>query len=145
MKKTRTPFDILGVSPADDMTVIRMAWRRKVRQYHPDQAFDKSAATAELAEINAAFDALQGHVPKGAKKKAAFQKKKPCAPKAKVSPKSAKSAEQPKPEAPPVSPQHARTETLRRKSMSRLSAEMQDRSKRARAGYAQARSIVAVA
>ncbi|MEM7752668.1 MAG: J domain-containing protein [Pseudomonadota bacterium] len=64
MRKTRSPFDILGVSPADDITAIRMAWRAKVRLLHPDRATDKAAATALLAEVNAAFDALQGHVPK---------------------------------------------------------------------------------
>ena len=63
MSTARTPFDILGVSSADDMTTIRMAWRAKVRLLHPDRARDKVKATAQLAEVNAAFDALQGHVP----------------------------------------------------------------------------------
>lgn len=64
MSKARSPFAVLGVSPSDEMTTIRMAWRAKVRALHPDQAHDKAAATAKLAEANAAFDALQGHVPK---------------------------------------------------------------------------------
>lgn len=63
MSKTRTPFDILGVSPSDDMTTIRMAWRAKVRLLHPDHADDRKTATAKLAAVNAAFDALQGHAP----------------------------------------------------------------------------------
>lgn len=58
------PFKTLGVRPSDDMTTIRLAWRAKVRAHHPDHASDPVVATAELAEINAAFDALQGHVPR---------------------------------------------------------------------------------
>ena len=64
MRRPRSPFDILGVSPADDMTTIRLAWRAKVRRLHPDRAPDAARASAELAEVNAAFDALQGHGPK---------------------------------------------------------------------------------
>lgn len=64
MRKNRKLFDLLGVSPADDITTIRMAWRAKVRALHPDLAEDKARATRQLAEVNAAFDALQGHVPK---------------------------------------------------------------------------------
>ncbi|MCG6885459.1 MAG: J domain-containing protein [Silicimonas sp.] len=63
MTRPRSPFAILGVSPADDMTTIRIAWRAKVRALHPDRACDKVRANADLAEVNAAFDALQGHVP----------------------------------------------------------------------------------
>ncbi|MEL7149247.1 MAG: J domain-containing protein [Pseudomonadota bacterium] len=63
MGKTRSPFDILGVTPADDMATIRMAWRAKVRALHPDRAKNKRQATAALADVNAAFDALQGHEP----------------------------------------------------------------------------------
>ena len=59
MRRPRSPFDILGVSPADDMTTIRLAWRAKVRRLHPDRAPDAARASAELAEVNAAFDALQ--------------------------------------------------------------------------------------
>ena len=58
MSKTRTPFEILGVRPSDDMATIRRAWRAKVRRLHPDLAEDKWQATAVLAEVNAAFDAL---------------------------------------------------------------------------------------
>jgi curved DNA-binding protein CbpA len=64
MSKTRTPFDILGVTPADDMATIRMAWRAKVRQLHPDVAGNTKGSNERLAEVNAAFDALQGHKPK---------------------------------------------------------------------------------
>lgn len=70
MKANRTPFEILGVTPADDMTTIRMAWRAKVRVLHPDVAGNTAQATERLAEINAAFDALQGHKPSAASRAA---------------------------------------------------------------------------
>lgn len=63
MKRPRSPFDILEVSPSDDLTTIRLAWRAKVRRLHPDRAQNAALATAELAEVNAAFDALKGHKP----------------------------------------------------------------------------------
>jgi DnaJ-class molecular chaperone len=63
MSKAQTPFEILGVTPADDMTTIRMAWRAKVRRLHPDVVGNTRAASSRLAEVNAAFDALQGHQP----------------------------------------------------------------------------------
>jgi DnaJ-class molecular chaperone len=63
MSAARNPFDILGVTPADDMTTIRMAWRAKVRLLHPDVVGDTARASSRLAEVNAAFDALQGHEP----------------------------------------------------------------------------------
>ncbi len=146
MKKNRSPFDILGVSPADDMTVIRMAWRRKVRQLHPDLAEDKASATAELAEVNAAFDAVQGHVPKRTAKKPSPRKKSSEARVQETASKPEKPVEQPKKtSAQTQSPQQARTEKLRRTAKARLSAEMRAKGNRARAGYAQARGIVAVA
>ncbi len=70
MKEKRSPFDILGVTPADDMTTIRMAWRAKVRVLHPDVVGNTAETTERFAEINAAFDALQGHRP-SAREKAA--------------------------------------------------------------------------
>ncbi|MEM6385893.1 MAG: J domain-containing protein [Pseudomonadota bacterium] len=63
MSEVRNPFDVLGVTPADDILTIRAAWRAKVRALHPDQAKNKAEATSRLAEVNAAFDALQSHVP----------------------------------------------------------------------------------
>lgn len=63
MAHARCPFEVLGVSPEDDMPTIRMAWLAKVRLLHPDFAMDKARATDELATVNAAFDALQGHTP----------------------------------------------------------------------------------
>lgn len=63
MTKKRSPFDILGVRPSDDMQAIRYAWRQKVRKLHPDLSADPDRATQQLAEVNAAFDKLQGHKP----------------------------------------------------------------------------------
>ena len=70
MSRARTPFEILGVTPADDMATIRMAWRAKVRRLHPDVVGNTQAASNLLAEVNAAFDALQGHEPSKAAKAA---------------------------------------------------------------------------
>lgn len=70
MSRARTPFEILDVTPADDMATIRMAWRAKVRRLHPDVVGNTRAASNRLAEVNAAFDALQGHAPLKAAKAA---------------------------------------------------------------------------
>lgn len=63
MRRKIAIFDVLGVSPEDDITTIRLAWRRKVKELHPDIAEDKKAAGALLARINAAFGELQNHQP----------------------------------------------------------------------------------
>ena len=146
MSKKRTPFDILGVTPADDMTTIRLAWRAKVRQLHPDRVPDKAAATAELAEVNAAFDALQGHVPKRSVKKPWSRK-----PKAERSAKSKAATvnTDPEPRGQPSARRAPRQRQEQRAEPSRvapgrpMSKEAQALSKRARAGYARARDIVA--
>ncbi len=58
-KARKSDFDILGVKPSDDLTIVRQAWRKLVRTYHPD-AFDgdKAAANDLLARLNAAYDAV---------------------------------------------------------------------------------------
>ena len=55
-------YDILGVSPTDDFATIRKAWLNQVRQHHPDlNQDDVEGATARLAALNDAFDALVWH------------------------------------------------------------------------------------
>ena len=56
----------LGVSPADDLSIIRKAYHKLAKKYHPDKlhaakatAQEMNKAQQELAEINAAFDVLQ--------------------------------------------------------------------------------------
>lgn len=134
MKPKLRHFAVLGVSPADDMTTIRMAWRSKVRALHPDRARNRAKATADLAEVNAAFDALQGHVPKRSVEK----------PVARDASKAARARNKPK---------HVATFGLGatvvcpkpKKHAQGLNREMQKLSERARDGYARARRIVAPA
>ncbi|MEL6808802.1 MAG: J domain-containing protein [Pseudomonadota bacterium] len=53
----RHAFKCLGVSPDADRKTIRAAWKKMVRQYHPDQyKNDKAEGNRRLAELNAAFD-----------------------------------------------------------------------------------------
>jgi len=59
-----TPFEVLGVTPADDYATIRRAWKKLVKENHPDlNGQDKDAATARLTALNAAFDRLRNHAP----------------------------------------------------------------------------------
>ncbi|MEM9425657.1 MAG: J domain-containing protein [Pseudomonadota bacterium] len=122
-------FAVLGVTPADDMTTIRMAWRSKVRLLHPDRARNRAKATADLAEVNAAFDALQGHVPVPT-----FEN-----PVGRVAPK-AKGLRK-KPEQPVAGGASAETPPPKARSVG-LNRELQKLSERARDGYARARQIV---
>ncbi len=148
MSKKRTPFDILGVTPADEMTTIRLAWRAKVRLLHPDRMTDKAAATAELAEVNAAFDALQGHIPKRSAKKSWSRK---LTEKRFAKPKAAMASADPEPrdQSPgrraPQQRQERRAESSRVTPGRPMSKKAQALSERARAGYARARDIVASA
>lgn len=59
------PYAVLGVSPAADPAVVRAAWRRAVKENHPDQMIARgvppeAVAMAEkrLAAINAAWEAI---------------------------------------------------------------------------------------
>jgi curved DNA-binding protein CbpA len=59
----RDPHDVLGVERGAGMVVVKAAWRRLARAHHPDVAAGDTAAaraaTARMAEINAAYDALR--------------------------------------------------------------------------------------
>lgn len=60
----QTPFEILGVSVADDAATIRAAWKRLVKANHPDRCpADAARLTAKLVELNDAYDKLKNHVP----------------------------------------------------------------------------------
>ena len=59
-------YDVLGVSPQDDMESIKKKYRALVKEYHPDilmgQGKDQSiidAATAKLQEINEAYETIK--------------------------------------------------------------------------------------
>jgi hypothetical protein len=57
-------FEVLEVHPESDMTTIKNAFRRLIRQYHPDKVADLGVELQQLAhrktqEINAAYDRAQ--------------------------------------------------------------------------------------
>ncbi|MDA7817003.1 DnaJ domain-containing protein [Sulfurimonas sp.] len=59
-------YDLLGVSENDDMSVIKKAYRKKVREYHPDiiksQGKDEAymqEATEKTQEINQAYEMIK--------------------------------------------------------------------------------------
>ena len=54
-----SPYEILGVSPLDDFTTIRAAWRRLVKTCHPDVWYGTAEeATARLMAVNDAYDLI---------------------------------------------------------------------------------------
>lgn len=59
------PYRILGVSPDADPAAIKAAWKKLVRENHPDRLIGKgmppefvALATEKLAAINAAYDRI---------------------------------------------------------------------------------------
>ena len=56
------PYEILGVKPGASQEEIKSAYRKLVKQYHPDQYENnplKDLAQEKLAEINKAYDMLK--------------------------------------------------------------------------------------
>lgn len=56
------PYEVLGVKPGATEDEIKSAYRKLVKQYHPDQYGDnplKDLAQEKLAEINKAYDMLK--------------------------------------------------------------------------------------
>jgi len=58
-------YEVLGVNPCDDMEHIRKAYRRLVRDNHPDKLLARGVpkemvriANERMAAINAAFEAI---------------------------------------------------------------------------------------
>ena len=61
----RDPFDVLGVDPQADMDTIRAAWRRQVRDTHPDRMLARGVpeeavklAEKRLVAINRAWEEI---------------------------------------------------------------------------------------
>lgn len=59
-------YKLLGVSESDDMSVVKKAYRKLVREYHPDiiKSQGKSEAymqeaTAKTQEINQAYEMIK--------------------------------------------------------------------------------------
>lgn len=62
------PYGVIGVAPEADDKTIREAYRRLVREHHPDRLIAQglpeeavAAATEKLARINAAWDRIKQH------------------------------------------------------------------------------------
>lgn len=62
----KNAYDILGVSEEDDMTTIKKAYRKLVKQYHPDIIKSQTEseeylqdATKKTQEINQAYDLIK--------------------------------------------------------------------------------------
>lgn len=56
------PYEVLGVKPGASQEEIKSAYRKLVKQYHPDQYVDnplKDLAQEKLAEVNKAYDMLK--------------------------------------------------------------------------------------
>ena len=56
------PYEVLGVKPGASQDEIKSAYRKLVKQYHPDQYVDnplKDLAEEKLAEVNRAYEMLK--------------------------------------------------------------------------------------
>mgnify|MGYP002581333041 FL=1 len=56
------PYEVLGVKPGASQEEIKSAYRKLVKQYHPDQYVDnplKDLAQEKLSEINQAYEMLK--------------------------------------------------------------------------------------
>ncbi len=60
-------YDVLGVARGASAEEIKKAYKRKVRELHPDQNRDNPEAESQFKEVNEAYDVL-----KDAEKKAAY-------------------------------------------------------------------------
>lgn len=63
----RDPYDVLGVDPAAPMEEVRAAWRKLVRETHPDQMLARGVpeeavklAERRMVAINRAWEEIQG-------------------------------------------------------------------------------------
>lgn len=55
------PYEVLGIKPGASQDEIKSAYRKLIKQYHPDKFIDnplKNLAEEKMIEINEAYDAL---------------------------------------------------------------------------------------
>lgn len=103
----RTHYQVLGVDPKSDVTVIRTAYRQLVLKYHPDRSKDPQA-TARFMEVTEAFEVLRDP-----KLRAAYDETLKPKPKAtQPAPAPIHRQAEPKKTAPPVSAELPRLATL---------------------------------
>ena len=58
------PYEVLGLKPGASQEEIKSAYRKLVKQYHPDQYVDnplKDLAEKKLAEVNQAYEMLKNN------------------------------------------------------------------------------------
>lgn len=58
------PYEVLGVKPGASQEEIKSAYRKLVKQYHPDQYVDnplKDLAQEKLVEVNKAYEMLKNN------------------------------------------------------------------------------------
>jgi len=65
----RDYYDVLGAAKSSSDTDLKKAYRRKVKELHPDQNQDNPKAEDQFKEVNEAYDIL-----KNAEKKAAYDR-----------------------------------------------------------------------
>ncbi len=62
MAEYKDPYKVLGVNPTDSDDVIKDAYRKLARKYHPDKYSDgdlKELAEEKMKEVNAAYEEIQ--------------------------------------------------------------------------------------
>lgn len=62
MSDYKDPYKVLGVNPTDTDEVIKDAYRKLARKYHPDKYSDgdlKELAEEKMKEVNAAYEEIQ--------------------------------------------------------------------------------------
>ncbi len=62
MAEYKDPYKVLGVNPGDSDDVIKDAYRKLARKYHPDKYADgdlKELAEEKMKEVNSAYEEIQ--------------------------------------------------------------------------------------
>ena len=65
-QSTKNPYQVLGCNESDDFSVIKQAYRRLVKQHHPDYMHSKGVddsemrkATEKMQDINNAYEEIK--------------------------------------------------------------------------------------